>query len=157
MVHTSMGKALLSHGDTEEAAAELRKGFEIDEGLRNRRGMGIVTPVLIQTLVKLGRGDEALAYCQRALAIAPKNGRLLKLRDQLSSETVLKQGSVKCIIQHPTKGYLYGFIAPDDGTADIYFREGYVDLSELTDGVRVEVEVEQGPQGPRAKSVKLIA
>jgi len=159
MAHTAMGKALLSHGDIEEAAVKLSKGFEIDEGLKNRRGMGIVTPVLIQTLVELGRRDEALTYCQRALAIAPKNRRLLKLRDQLSSEAVLQQGSVKRVILHP-RGYLYGFIVPDDGSPDIYFREGYVDpdtLSRLAEGVRVEVEVEQGPQGPRAANVKVIA
>ena len=159
MVHTAMGNALLSHGDIEEAAVELRKGFEIDEGLKNRRGMGIVTPKLTESLVRLGRREEALAYCQRALAIVPKNKRLLALHDRLSSEAVLKRGSVKCVIRHP-RGYLYGFIAPDDGSPDIFFREGYVDpdtLSRLAEGVRVEVEVEQASRGPRAKNVKVIA
>ena len=156
MVCFGIGKAFLSHGDIEKAALKFCKSFEINEALRNRQGVGIVAPTLSRALVKLGRRDEALTYCQRALAIAPKNRRLLELCDQLSSEAVLKQGLVKCVIRHP-RGYLYGFIVPDDGSPDIFFREGYVDLSELAEGVRVEVEVEQVPKGPRARNVRVIA
>lgn len=43
---------------------------------------------------------------------------------------------------------------PMTGGADVYFREGYVDVSGLVEGVRVEVEVEQAPQGRRARSVR---
>ena len=157
--HFSMGWAFLSHERTEKAVVELSKSFAINEGLRYRRGVGIVTSALTQALLKLGQRDEALAYCQRALAIAPKNKRLLALHDRLSSEAVLKQGSVKRVIRHP-RGHLYGFIAPDDGSPDIFFREGYVDpdtLSRLAEGVHVEVEVEQGPKGPRARNVRVIA
>ena len=49
------------------------------------------------------------------------------------------------------------FILPDDRSPDIYFREGYVDVSELAEGIRVEVEVEQGSRGPRARSIRVVA
>jgi len=157
MVHTALGKALLSHGDIKESVVELLMGFEIDEGLNNRRGIGIVTPVLIEALLKLGCNDEAVTYCQRALAVAPRNKRLLQLCEELSSpKSVLKYGSVKCVIQS-SKGYLFGFILPDDKSPDIYFREGYIDVSELVEGIRVEVKIEHGPKGPRAKSIKIVA
>jgi tetratricopeptide (TPR) repeat protein len=155
MVHTSLGNAFLSHGAVEEAAVELRKGFEIDEDLENRRGLGIVTPMLAEALLKLGRSDEAVSCCQRALAVAPRSQRLLQLQKQLSAKTALKQGSVKRIIRSP-KGHRYGFVTPDDGSPDIYFREGFVEVSGLAEGARVEVEVEQGPKGPRARSIKIV-
>ena len=155
MVHTAMGEAWLAQGETEKAVVELRQGFEIDESMRNRRGMCIVTPVLVRALLRAGQPDEALAYCQRALVIAPRESRLSELRERIL-RVVLIQGMVTRIIRHPTRDYLYGFITPDDGGADIYFREGYVDLCGLSEGVRVEVAVEQGPEGPRARGIKVV-
>jgi len=51
----------------------------------------------------------------------------------------------------------YGFITPDDGTADVFVHhsaiagEGYKNLDE---GQKVEYEVTQGQKGPQAASVK---
>jgi len=51
----------------------------------------------------------------------------------------------------------YGFITPDDGTADVFVHhsaiagEGYKNLDE---GQKVEYEVTQGPKGPQAAGVK---
>ena len=83
----------------------------------------------------------------------------MQLRDELAQkgpdETVVVQGTVKRVLRHQ-RGYVYGFITPDDGGADVYFREGYVGVSGLVEGVRVEVEVEQAPQGRRARGVRVM-
>lgn len=82
MVHTSFGRALI-RTDREAAVRELREGFELDAALKNRKGVGIVAPVLIETLRDLGRRDEAMEICTRALAIAPADERLLRLKREL--------------------------------------------------------------------------
>lgn len=57
-----------------------------------------------------------------------------------------------------TKGY--GFIAPDDGSKDVFVHfseivmEGY---KELVEGDRVEFGVEQSPKGPQAVHVTKLA
>ena len=99
-----MGKALLSHGDTAKTVVELSKSFEINASLSNRQGVGIVTPVLARALVRLGRRDEALAYCRRALEIAPQKRRLRQLRDELASAPPTVSGIVKRILPHQ-RGY----------------------------------------------------
>jgi cold shock CspA family protein len=151
-----MGRALLNHRRVRRAASELAKGFEIDETLEDRRGLNAVTPSLTRALVELDRRDEALTYCERALAVAPQSRRLRSLYSRLQSEPVVKRGTVKRIIQHRRYDYRYGFIAPDDGSDDVYCREGFVEFSGLAEGIRVEVEIEQGPKGPRATSIKVI-
>jgi tetratricopeptide (TPR) repeat protein len=158
IAHAKRGESLRAWGKFEKAAAELCESFRINESLKNRRGMDLVTQVLIKTLLKLGRADEALDYCQRALEIAPTSSHLLKLRDQLSSPKKISHGTIKRVI--PNRRYLYGFITTDDGDADIYFREGYVgsvSLSDLSEGVRVEVAFEHDPIGRRrATNIRLI-
>lgn len=62
------------------------------------------------------------------------------------------EGTVKKFFDN--KGY--GFITPDDGDKDVFVHqteiqmEGYRSLSE---GQRVEFEIEEGPKGLAAKSV----
>jgi tetratricopeptide (TPR) repeat protein len=159
IAHAKRGESLRAWGKFEKAAAELCESFRINESLKNRRGMDLVTQVLIKTLLKLGRADEALDYCQRALEIAPTSSHLLKLRDQLSSPKKISHGTIKRVIPN-RRGYLYGFITTDNGDADIYFREGYVGsvcLSDLSEGVRVEVAFEHDPMGRRrATNIRLI-
>ena len=82
MVHTSFGRALL-RTDRGAAVQELREGFELDAALRNRKGVGIVGPILVETLLKLGRVKEAAEICDRALAIIPGDQRLLRLRSEI--------------------------------------------------------------------------
>ena len=54
----------------------------------------------------------------------------------------------------------YGFVSPDDGSTDVFVHfsaitgEGFKSLAE---GAKVEYEVEQGPKGPQAKDVSVVA
>jgi tetratricopeptide (TPR) repeat protein len=86
MVHTAFGCALLER-DVEVAVCELREGFELDAAMKNRKGIGIVAPILVETLARLRRTAEASAVCERALAITPANRRLLRLKRDLKSRT----------------------------------------------------------------------
>ncbi len=164
MAHTSFGRALLSHGKVEAAVVELRRGFVIDEELGNPRGVGVVGPMLVRALLKQGAHEEALEFCERALAVAPKNDRLLELREQLTSQSgtldgILKtRGTIKRIIPRAA-GYLYGFIIPEDGREDVYFHGADVEpdsLSRLAQGARVEFERRQGRKGPVAVNLKVV-
>ena len=58
---------------------------EIDKNLSNQSGLEKVTSPLTDALAKLDRPDEALAYCQRALTVAPDSKKLQKLQNKLSS------------------------------------------------------------------------
>jgi tetratricopeptide (TPR) repeat protein len=156
-VYTAMGQALLSNRETEQAVIQLIQGFEIDESLTNRFGLGKVTPQLTHALVRLGKRDEALAYCQRALAIDPTNRKLQELCDRLSSPNPIKKGTVKHIRYNTQQRCYWGYITPNDRTADIYFREGFIDsdcIAQLKPGAIVEVEVEQTAKGPCAKNIR---
>ena len=82
MVHTSFGRALL-RTDRQAAVKELRDGFEFDAALHNRKGIGIVAPILVETLLKLGRVKEAAEICDRALAIVAGDPRLLRLHREI--------------------------------------------------------------------------
>jgi CspA family cold shock protein len=53
----------------------------------------------------------------------------------------------------------YGFITPDDGTDDVFVHFSAIEsdgFKSLTDGVKVEYEVEAGPKGPAAAGVKTV-
>ncbi len=51
----------------------------------------------------------------------------------------------------------YGFIEADDGTEVFVHSSGIQGKSILTEGEKVEFEIEQGPKGPRAVKVKPIS
>ena len=64
----------------------------------------------------------------------------------------MAQGTVKWF--NDQKGF--GFITPDDGSPDVFahFSEIQSDgFKTLTEGQKVEFEVQQGDKGPRAASI----
>jgi cold shock protein len=65
----------------------------------------------------------------------------------------MAQGTVKWF--NAEKGY--GFIAPDDGTADVFVHFSAIQTSgyrSLDENQRVEFEVTQGQKGPQADQVR---
>jgi tetratricopeptide (TPR) repeat protein len=162
MVWTSMGKALIEQRRPEDALEKLVHSFAIDESLKNVPGLRIVTPSLVHALTVLGRRGDAESYCERALAVAPDDRRLLNIREQLrrgrpaSLQTLRRIGYIK-LLRRNLSGYRYGFITPADGSEDIYFGENAVAedlLSQLSEGMPVTAEVEQTVRGPRARQVR---
>ena len=67
-----------------------------------------------------------------------------------SKDCNMATGTVKWF--NADKGY--GFIQPDDGSADVFAinSSGYRSLDE---GDQVEYDVEQGPKGPQASNITL--
>jgi CspA family cold shock protein len=53
----------------------------------------------------------------------------------------------------------FGFIAPDSGGDDVFVHVSAIEgtgSQELVEGQHVEFEVEQGPKGPQAQSVRSV-
>ncbi len=53
----------------------------------------------------------------------------------------------------------YGFITPDDGERDLFVHHSDIQMDgfrTIREGQAVEFEVEEGPKGPAAKSVKIV-
>jgi CspA family cold shock protein len=70
-------------------------------------------------------------------------------------ESAVAQGVVKRF--NTDKGY--GFIAPDDGTPDVFVHHSAIEAEgyhSLQDNQRVEYTVTQGAKGPRAEHVRPI-
>jgi tetratricopeptide (TPR) repeat protein len=165
-VHTAMGKIFLAHEDFEKAVSELAKGFEIDESLSNIRGLKIVTHNLTYALSRLGKQEEALAYCERAIKIAPNHLDFLQLRDRIQrvistdiQHTSIKMGLVLYIQYNPKNNSRWGKIAPDDWSSNITFNEKFIgsdSVSKLTRGALVEVEVKEIYGKVYAKKIRVI-
>ncbi len=67
----------------------------------------------------------------------------------------MAQGTVKWF--NADRGY--GFIAPDDGTADVFVHHSAIKgdgFRGLQDNQRVEFTASQGPKGPQADEVRAI-
>ena len=65
----------------------------------------------------------------------------------------MAQGTVKWF--NPDKGF--GFIAPDDGTPDVFVHYSAIDsrgYRTLEENQKVEYTVQQGPKGPQAAQVR---
>jgi CspA family cold shock protein len=72
-----------------------------------------------------------------------------------SAEEITKMavGTVKWF--NATKGF--GFIAPEDGSSDVFVHQSDIDVQgyrELTEGQKVEFQVEAGQKGPKAAKVR---
>lgn len=67
----------------------------------------------------------------------------------------MAQGTVKWF--NPDKGF--GFIAPDDGTADVFVHYSAIDMGgyrSLTENQKVEYTTRQGPKGMQADKVRAL-
>ncbi|HEY2128206.1 MAG TPA: cold-shock protein [Streptosporangiaceae bacterium] len=67
----------------------------------------------------------------------------------------MAQGTVKWF--NPDKGF--GFIAPDDGTADVFVHHSAIDMDgyrSLTENQKVEYTTRQGPKGLQADQVRAV-
>jgi CspA family cold shock protein len=73
----------------------------------------------------------------------------------VGESTKMAQGTVKWF--NADKGY--GFIAPDDGTSDVFVHHSVIQADgyrSLQDNQRVEYTASQGAKGPQADSVQPI-
>jgi CspA family cold shock protein len=71
-------------------------------------------------------------------------------------ETCVAQGTVKWF--NPDKGF--GFISVDGGSEDVFVHFSAIESSgfrSLDENQRVEFEVTQGPKGPQAEKVRVVA
>jgi cold shock protein len=69
--------------------------------------------------------------------------------------TKMAQGTVKWF--NADKGY--GFIAPDDGSADVFVHFSAIEANgyrSLEENQKVEYSVTQGPKGPQAAQVRAV-
>ncbi|MEE3052729.1 MAG: cold shock domain-containing protein [Planctomycetota bacterium] len=67
----------------------------------------------------------------------------------------MAQGTIKKLIT--AKGF--GFIAPEDGTDDVFFHTSGIENSsfeELQEGQAVEFVLGDGPKGPRAENIRVV-
>ena len=54
----------------------------------------------------------------------------------------------------------YGFITQDDGGKDVFVHHSAISgegFKSLTEGAKVEYQVEDGPKGPQARGVSIVA
>jgi tetratricopeptide (TPR) repeat protein len=164
-VHTAYGKALVSRRDLTSAVEQLREGFHLDEEARNKRGVAIVTPVLVKALRRLGAEREASEIIQRALAVAPGSRAIEPLATPTrgdgetdSAAELSVSGRIKRILV-PLGRTSYGFLTRDDDASDAYFSEQTIGESlfaRLVPGMPVQATVVRRSRGWVAQTLSIL-
>jgi CspA family cold shock protein len=88
-------------------------------------------------------------------ATSSRSARSCGSRLVFEGDSKMAQGTVKWF--NPDKGF--GFIAPDDGTADVFVHYSAIDMGgyrSLTENQKVEYTTRQGPKGPQADQVRAL-
>jgi CspA family cold shock protein len=98
-------------------------------------------------------GEYRPSHAGRVPLLAPSGALQVPKRDYQKEKSDMPTGTVKWF--NASKGF--GFIAPDDGSPDVFAHFSSIDGSgyrELTEGQKVDFEADQGPKGPQAKRVR---
>jgi CspA family cold shock protein len=99
-------------------------------------------------------GPEALSD-QRYAASITNAGRLRHAERPPGKKANMATGTVKWF--NAEKGF--GFIAPDDGSADVFAHYSAINSSgyrSLDENAKVEYETQQGPKGPQAANITVL-
>jgi tetratricopeptide (TPR) repeat protein len=145
-VRTAYGKALVSRGDESAGIEQLRQGFLLDENAGNKRGLSIITPLLVNILRSQRQNEEAEDFLLRALAIAPSESAIQRLTTPergLSTSAVRMTGHIKRLLE-PMGRPRFGFFKTDTDGPDVYFSERQIGsdvFSSLSVGMIVEGDV----------------
>ena len=82
----------------------------------------------------------------------PKGVHATNVKRLSGAESVMSTGTGTITFFNDEKGY--GFITDDGTSDDVFVHMDYVDGPALSEGERVEFEIEGGPKGSRATNVK---
>ena len=102
-----------------------------------------------------------VTICRHALSVSPRFVTVEAIAGAQGAGTTEErqfmstQGTVKWF--NSEKGF--GFIAPDEGGADVFAHYSAIESSgfrSLDEGQRVEFDTTQGPKGPQADKVRAI-
>jgi cold shock CspA family protein len=152
-IRTVFGKTLVAQGEVDQALLQLRCAFDLNEAAVNKRGLAIVTPILVDLLRQLGRHVEADEILCRTWVLAPdvepKQPRVVP-ESNLRYPVIRLTGRVKRLLER-SDGPGYGFITSDDGGPDIYVAEHQVgeQYGGLYEDAPVAVEAFTTPEGRR--------
>jgi tetratricopeptide (TPR) repeat protein len=155
-VRTGFGKALVTRGEIAAGVEQLRQGFVLDEDKRNKKGMTIVAPLLINVLRQQGRREEADEFLKRAIAVAPYERSIERLVSGQASQSSFTAstrltGKIKRLLE-PLGRPRYGFFTSDVDGKDVYFSERQIGadvFSALSVDQPVEADVISASDGKR--------
>jgi len=152
-IRTVFGKTLVAQDEVDQALPQLRCAFDLNEAAVNKRGLAIVTPILVDLLRQLGRHVEADEILCRTWVLAPdvepKQPRVVP-ESNPRYPAIRLTGRVKRLLER-SDGLGYGFITSDDGGPDIYVAEHQVgeQYGGLYEDAPVAVEAFTTPEGRR--------
>jgi CspA family cold shock protein len=107
----------------------------------------------IERLERSGLAAGALCFPERTTDTATSDPDSRDRPNAPGGEFIMATGTVKWF--NAEKGF--GFIAPDDGGADVFAHYSAISSSgyrSLDENQKVEFDVTQGPKGPQAENIR---